>query len=125
MQEGEISSKEIGYVSLDGRADPRSDQGEVEALHMTFGDELEQLPVSVPRTMLGHSYGAAGALDAITALLALQHGLIPPTINCEELDPRYDIDLVRDEARPFSQPAVLLGGRGVGGSNVALALRKV
>ncbi len=124
MQEGSIAPGEIGYVSLDGRADRPSDQGEAEALRMVFGDNLDRLPVSVPRTMIGHSYAAAGALDAITALLALQHGLIPPTINCEELDPRYEIDLVRDEARPFAQNAVLLGGRGIGGANVALALRK-
>jgi 3-oxoacyl-[acyl-carrier-protein] synthase II len=74
--------------------------------------------------MLGHSYAAAGALDAITALLALQHGLIPPTINCEELDASYGLDLVRDSARPLSRPVVLLGGRGTGGANTVIAIRK-
>ncbi|HEY7348980.1 MAG TPA: beta-ketoacyl-[acyl-carrier-protein] synthase family protein [Ktedonobacterales bacterium] len=125
MQEGDIAPNEIGYVSLDGRAVPLSDQGEAEALRLAFGAALDGLPVSVPRTMIGHSYAAAGALDAITALLALEHGLIPPTINCEELDPAYGLDLVRDEARPFAQPVVLLGGRGVGGANMAVALRRV
>ncbi len=125
MQAGNIAPEEIGYISLDGRAVPSSDQGEAEALRLTFGAALDHLPVSVPRTMLGHSYAAAGALDAITALLALEHGLIPPTINCDEPDPRYGLDLVRDEARPFARPVVLLGGRGVGGANVAVALRKV
>ena len=125
LQEGGIAPAEIGYVSLDGRAVPSSDQGEVEALRRTFGPDLDHLPVTVPRTMIGHSYGAAGALDAITALLALQHGLIPPTINCEQLDPAYGIDLVRDEARPFSEPVVLLGGRGVGGANVVIALKRL
>jgi 3-oxoacyl-[acyl-carrier-protein] synthase II len=75
--------------------------------------------------MLGHSYGAAGALDAITALLALQQGIIPPTINCEELDPRYGLNLVQEEPRPLSTPAVLIGGRAIGGANVVLALQKV
>ena len=125
LREGDIAPQEIGYVSLDGHAIPASDAGEAEALRLTFGDMLEHLPVSVPRTMIGHSYAAAGALDAITALLALQHGLIPPAINCDELDPRYGLDLVRDEARPFAQPVVLLGGRGVGGANVVVALRSV
>ncbi|HLW00143.1 MAG TPA: beta-ketoacyl-[acyl-carrier-protein] synthase family protein [Ktedonobacterales bacterium] len=125
MQEGAISPDEIGYFSLDGRAVPSSDAGEAEALRLVFGTALERLPVSVPRTMIGHSYAAAGALDAITALLALQHGLIPPTINCEQLDPRYRLDLVREEARPFAQPVALLGGRAVGGANVVVALRKV
>jgi 3-oxoacyl-[acyl-carrier-protein] synthase II len=124
MREGRLQPQDIGYFSLDGRAIPSSDQGEAEALHRVFGSELAHLPVSVPRTMLGHSYAAAGTLDAITALLALQHGIIPPTINCEELDPRYGLNLVQKEPRPLSASAVLLGGRATGGANVVLALQK-
>jgi 3-oxoacyl-(acyl-carrier-protein) synthase len=124
MQPERISPKEVGYFSLDGHAVRQSDQGEAEALGITFGDDLNGLPVSVPRTMVGHSYAAAGAWDAIVALLALQHRLIPPTINCDEPDPRYGLNLVRDEARPFSEPVVLLGGRGAGGANVVVAIRK-
>lgn len=124
MQPEHLSQREIGYFSLDGHAVQQSDQGEEEALRLTFGDDLNRLPVSVPRTMMGHSYAAAGAWDAIVALLALQHGLIPPTINCDEPDPRYGLDLVRDEARPFIEPVVLLGGRAAGGANVVVALRK-
>jgi 3-oxoacyl-(acyl-carrier-protein) synthase len=125
MQEGNVCQEDIAYFSLDGRAVPSSDQGEAEALHMVFGSNLERLPVSVPRTMLGHSYAAAGTLDAITALLALRHGLIPPAINCEELDSRYGLNLVRKVALPLSGRAVLIGGRGMGGINVVLALQKM
>ena len=125
MQEGDVSPQDIAYFSLDGRAVPASDRGEVEALHLVFGSDLEELPVSVPRTMLGHSYGAAGAIDAITALLALRHGLIPPTINCEELNPDYGLNLVQKEARSLVGSTVLIGGRGVGGANVVLAMKEV
>ena len=125
MQEGNIRPEDVAYFSPDGRAVPTSDQGEAEALQMVFGSHLERLPVSVPRTMLGHSYAAAGTLDAITALLALEHGLIPPTINCEEPDPRYRLNLVQREARRLSGSVVLLGGRAIGGANVALALQKM
>jgi 3-oxoacyl-[acyl-carrier-protein] synthase II len=125
MQEGEVDPRDIAYFSLDGRAVPDSDQGEVEGLRMVFGSDLEQLPVSVPRTMLGHSYGAAGAIDAITALLALCHGLIPPTINCEELNPDYGLSLVQKEAHPLVGSTVLIGGRGVGGANVVLVIKKI
>lgn len=124
MQEGNLSLQDIAYFSPDGRAIPSSDQGEAEALYMVFGNDLEQLPVSVPRTMLGHSYGAAGTIDAITALLALRHGLIPPTINCEELNPEYGLNLVQREARPLTRQAVLLGGRAIGGANVILAIKR-
>jgi len=125
MQEADLGPRDIAYFSLDGRAIPASDQGEAEALHMVFGNDLEQIPVSVPRTMLGHSYGAAGAIDAITALLALRHGLIPPTINCEELNPDYGLNVVQQEAYPLVGSAVLIGGRAVGGANVVLAIKRV
>ena len=124
MREGRLQPQDIGYFSLDGRAIPSSDQGEAEALYRVFGSELAHLPVSIPRTMLGHSYAAAGTLDAITALLALQHGIIPPTINCEELDQRYGLNLVQKEPHSLSASAVLLGGRATGGANVVLALQK-
>jgi 3-oxoacyl-(acyl-carrier-protein) synthase len=125
MQEGQLRPDEISYFSLDGRALPTSDRGEAEALHLAFGSDLEHLPVSVPRTMLGHSYAAAGVLDTIISLLALRDGLIPPTINCEELDPSYGLDLVGDETRPSSLTRALIGGRSIGGTNIVLAIKKI
>lgn len=123
MQEGQLHSEDISYFSLDGRALTTSDRGEAEALHLAFGPELAHLPVSVPRTMLGHSYAAAGALDTITSLLALRHSLIPPTINCEKLDLSYGLNLVGDKARSSSLTGVLIGGRSIGGTNIALAIK--
>ena len=127
MDNGGLQREDIAYISLDGRAVPSSDAGEVNALHRTFGSDLADIPISVPRTMIGHSYAAAGALDAVMGLLALQHGLIPPTINCEQLDPHYGLNLVQGEARPLTRQAntVLLGGRAIGGANVVVALKKL
>ena len=125
IQEGTISLKDIAYFSLDGRALPPSDQGEAEALQLVFGADIEQLLVSVPRTTQGHSYAAAGPIDTITALLALEEKVIPPTINCEELDPHYGLSMVQDDARPLTGSAVLIGARGIGGMNVALAVKKI
>jgi 3-oxoacyl-(acyl-carrier-protein) synthase len=133
MQEGQLQPENIAYFNLDGRALPSADQGEVTALRL---NTIAHVPVSVPRTTIGHSYAAAGAIDTITALLALKYGTIPPTINCEQLDPRYELDMVRDRARAIQQQAskysgygedqaVLVGGRGLGGANVVLALKKV
>lgn len=124
MQEGNLAPEDIAYFSLDGRALPASDRGEADALRRAFGDDLAHVPVSVPRTMLGHSFAAAGALDTVTALLALEHETIPPTINCEQLDPAYDLPLVRDKADALHGSAVLIGERAIGGSNVVLALKK-
>ncbi len=128
MQEGTIQPEQIAYFNLDGHALPSADQGEATALRL---NNLLHIPASVPRTTIGHSYAAAGAIDTITALLALQHEYIPPTINCEELDPRYELALVRDKAQPMQKnmhnddrPVVLVGGRGLGGANAVLALKK-
>jgi 3-oxoacyl-(acyl-carrier-protein) synthase len=123
LQTSNLSLNDIGYFSLDGRALPTHDQNEAQALHIAFGDEFAQLAVSVPRTMLGHSYAAAGALDTITALMALRHGLIPPTINCEEVDPCYGLNIVQKEAQPLSGSGVLIGGRSMSGVNIVLALQ--
>jgi 3-oxoacyl-(acyl-carrier-protein) synthase len=125
MCEGNVQPTDIAYVQLDGRANPSSDRGEAAALRVALGDDLAHIPVSAPRTTIGHCYAAAGAIDAATALLALKHGCIPPTINCEELDPAYDLDIVRDRARALRERrVVLIGGRGIGGANTVLALKK-
>ncbi len=125
LQEAQAQPEDIGYFSLDGHALPFADQTEVDALKRTFGTDLQHLPVSVPRTMYGHSFAAAGALDTITALLAFQYGMIPPTINCEQLIPHYGLDLVQNEGRPLSRSTALIGGRGLGGANVIIAIKKV
>jgi 3-oxoacyl-(acyl-carrier-protein) synthase len=125
LQEAQSQPEDIGYFSLDGRSLPHADQTEVDALQRTFGMDLRHLPVSVPRTMYGHSFAAAGALDTITALLALQYGMIPPTINCERLIQHYGLDLVQNEARRLSRSTALIGGRGLGGANVVLTIKKV
>lgn len=127
MQEGQTQPADIAYISLDGRAQRCSDQGEAAALRALFGDQLPKLPVSIPRTQFGHSYAAAGAIDTITALLSLKHSLIPPTINCDQPDPDYsDLDIVRTHPRKMDRTdgAVLLGARGIGGANSALVVRR-
>jgi 3-oxoacyl-(acyl-carrier-protein) synthase len=130
LQQSDIGVQDVAYMSLDGRALPQSDQGEVAALRMAFGTHFQSIPTSVPRTMFGHSYAAAGAIDTIIALLALKHGCIPPTINCEEIDPDYQMQLVRDTSQQIIRttqrsPVALVAGRGTGGVNSVLALKKV
>lgn len=125
MQEGNIQSTDIAYFSPVAHALPPFDQAEVNALQRVFGSYLPSLPISAPRTMLGHSFAAAGAIDTITALLALQHNLIPPTVHCEEFDPRYSLNLVRDTPQALSGPTVLLANRALTGANVVLAVHRI
>ena len=124
LQDAHLQPAEIDYFHLDGRAEPLADLSEEAALAEIFGDRLLELPVSVPRTMLGHSYAAAGALDAITTLLTLRDQRIAPTINCEQPDPRSRLQLIRDCAQPLSGTTALIGARSLSGSNIVLAVRK-
>jgi 3-oxoacyl-(acyl-carrier-protein) synthase len=124
MQQGGLRASDIGYVSLDGRALPAADFAEVDALCRVFGPDLDLLPVSIPHTMLGHSYAAAGAINTLAALLALEYAVIPPTINSAQLLPTYPINLIREPCKDVIQ-SVLIGGRSTGGVNSALAVKKV
>lgn len=125
MKEADLRATDIGYFSLDGRATQNADSAEADALARAFGPDIDTLPISIPRSMLGHSFAAAGAIDTITALLALRYGKIPPTINCEQPDPRYRLQPAREAGMPLLQQAVLLGGRSLNGANSALAVKKL
>lgn len=124
LQDAQLQPAEIDYFSLDGRAHLEADRAEVAALREVFGAYLDELPVSVPRTMNGHSYAAAGALDTIAALLALRSQQIPPTLNCEQPAFGAQLDLVCEQARPFMGTTALIGARGISGTNLVLAVRQ-
>ncbi len=124
MQQGGLQACDLGYISLDGSALPAADLAEADALARIFGPDLDALPVSVPRTMTGHSFAAAGAIDTITALLALENGMIPPTINTSQISPVHRLNLVREPYRNDMQSA-LIAGRSISGVNSVLAIRKV
>lgn len=124
LQEARLQPGEIDYFSLDGRAHPAADLAEIAALREVFGSRLDELPVSVPRTVNGHSYAAAGALDTITTLLAMRAQHIPPTLNCELPIPGPRLNLVRERAQPFAGSTALIGARGISGTNLVLAVRR-
>jgi|GEM_PF-610 len=126
--EAHLMPEDIACVYLDGRALSAWDAIEAAALRKVFSSTFDALPCSVPRTQFGHSLAAAGVLDTICALLALQEGLIPPTLNCEEPDPNNcPPGLVRGRTQEQEKHThgVLLCGRGLGGSHVVLAMKKV
>lgn len=123
LRDARLQPEEIDYFHLDGRASPAADLAESAALRSVFGTRVAELPASVPRTMTGHAYAATGAWDTIATLLTLRHQQIAPTVNCEQPDPRHQLNLVRDQARPFTGSTALVGGRGLSGSNIVLALR--
>lgn len=112
----------VGYINAHGTGTPYNDLMETKAIKRIFGTAAYRIPVSSTKSMLGHSFGAAGVIEAACCLLALRSGLIPPTINYGEPDPGCDLDYVPNRARGARIEAALSLSAGFGGQNAALLL---
>jgi 3-oxoacyl-(acyl-carrier-protein) synthase len=122
--EAQLTPAQLDYINSHGSSTPSNEGAETAAYKAVFGEHAYHIPISATKSMIGHTQGAASAIEAIVSILVLENQLIPPTINCEELDPRYGLDMVQQVVRPFSRPAILLGARGMGGANVVIALKE-
>jgi 3-oxoacyl-[acyl-carrier-protein] synthase II len=124
INESGISIKEIDYISAHGTGTLANDKTECAAIKEVFGDKFKQIPVSSIKSMLGHTMGAASALEAITCALAIKNDVIPPTINFETPDPECDIDCVPNQARKHTVTIALNNSYAFGGNNASLVLKK-
>ncbi|MFH0876808.1 MAG: beta-ketoacyl-[acyl-carrier-protein] synthase family protein [Candidatus Omnitrophota bacterium] len=116
---------DIDYISLDGAATKEGDVSEVNAVKEVFGSRAKEIPASAPKTMFGNLLGASGAVDLIVTLLAMQHGLIPPTLNLKDIDPACQgLAIVRDKALPCEIRRALVISRGRGGINAVMAVER-
>ena len=113
----------IDYYNAHGTSTVLNDRVETQVLKDVFGDGAPRLPISSIKGALGHSLGAASAIEAAVAVRALQEQIIPPTINFLP-DPELDLDYVPNEARPARLELVLTASFGFGGTNNALILRR-
>ena len=119
-----LAPDEIDYVNAHGTSTPMNDKLETVALKAVFGEYAYELPVSSTKSMMGHLLGAAGAVEAGICVLALQHGIIPPTANYYTPDPDCDLDYVPNVARSASLEAVMTNSLGFGGHNSSLIFRR-
>jgi 3-oxoacyl-[acyl-carrier-protein] synthase II len=115
-----ISPDEVDYINAHGTSTPPGDIGETEAIKNVFGEHAFKLAVSSTKSMIGHLLGAAGAVEMIATILAINNGEIPPTINYEEPDPECDLDYVPNKARQAELRVALSNSFGFGGQNATL-----
>jgi 3-oxoacyl-[acyl-carrier-protein] synthase II len=115
----------VGYVNAHGTSTPLNDAAETRAIKKALGDHAHRVAISSTKSMTGHMVGAAGAAEAAVAALAVNQGVIPPTINYETPDPQCDLDYVPNEARKADVGLALSNAFGFGGQNAVLALRKI
>ena len=119
-----IAPEDVGYINAHGTSTPANDRAETQAIKEVFGDHARKVMVSSTKSMTGHLFGAAGALEAIICLLALRDGCIPPTINYETPDPELDLDFVPNVARAAKVDVALSNSMGLGGTNGSLIFRR-
>ncbi len=119
-----LEPAEVGYINAHGTATQYNDASESEAIHKVFGEHAAKVAVSSTKSMTGHTLGAAGGIEAVFTVLALQRQRLPPTINYEEPDPACDLDYVPNVARDTDATVALSNSFGFGGANATLAFRR-
>jgi 3-oxoacyl-[acyl-carrier-protein] synthase II len=124
MRSAEIGPDDIDYIVAHGTSTPLNDATETKAIKRAFGERAYRVPVSSPKSMVGHTLGAAGALSAIAAVGAICDGVLPPTINYHEQDPDCDLDYVPNVKRAVPVDTVMINGFGFGGQNAVAIFRR-
>jgi 3-oxoacyl-[acyl-carrier-protein] synthase II len=123
LENAGLDPADVDYINAHGTSTPLGDEAETKALKKVFGDHAYELNVSSTKSMTGHLLGAAGAIEAIAAIQALRHDVVPPTINFEEADPDCDLHYTFNEAEERPVTVALSNAFGFGGHNTSLALR--
>ncbi|MGA7917697.1 MAG: beta-ketoacyl-[acyl-carrier-protein] synthase family protein [Candidatus Acidiferrales bacterium] len=125
LREAGLAPEEIGYINAHGTGTPGNDPVESSAIREVFGAHADKIGVSSTKSLHGHALGAAGALEAVATLLALYHGILPPTANYNERDPECDLDYIPNQPRALRVGAALSNSFAFGGLNAVIAFRAV
>jgi 3-oxoacyl-[acyl-carrier-protein] synthase II len=125
LRRADIEPERVGYINAHGTSTPLGDAAETKAIKDVFGDHAYNLAVSSTKSMTGHCFGAAGAIEAMMCVLALHEGVLPPTINYRNPDPDCDLDYVPNEAREVQVDVALSNAMGLGGHNGCVLLGRV
>jgi len=125
LEQGGIQPEKIDYINAHGTSTSYNDEFESTSAKTVFGDHAFKLAMSSTKSMTGHLLGAAGGVEAIFTVKALQEGVLPPTINYKTLDPACDLDYVPNEARKVDIEYAMSNSLGFGGHNASLIFKKI
>jgi 3-oxoacyl-[acyl-carrier-protein] synthase II len=123
LREGGLSPGDVDWVSAHGTGTPANDAAEARAIRLVFGEGAARVPVSSVKSMIGHTMGAASALEAVASVLAIREGFIPPTANFGQPDPECALDVVPNACRRAKVRAVLSNSMAFGGNNSCVLFR--
>jgi 3-oxoacyl-[acyl-carrier-protein] synthase II len=125
LQRSGVEPERVGYINAHGTSTPLGDLAETRAIKDVFGNHAYELAVSSTKSVMGHCFGAAGAIEAMMCVLAIHDGLLPPTINYRHRDPDCDLDYVPNEAREAQVDVALSNAMGLGGHNGCVLVGRV
>jgi 3-oxoacyl-[acyl-carrier-protein] synthase II len=123
-KQAEIEQEEVDYLNMHGTSTPLGDKAETLAIKRVFGDHAYEMNTSSTKSMTGHLLGAAGAVEAIASILAIQNDVAPPTINFETEDPDCDLNYTFNEPQERTINVAVSNAFGFGGHNTSVAFRK-
>ena len=125
LQDGGVSPADVQHVNTHGTATPHNDRAESRGIRLVFGEAGRHLPITSIKSMIGHTLGASGGIEAAVAALTVHHGVIPPTINHDETDPECAVDVVANDARELPIRCAVSTSLAFGGNDAALVLTAV
>jgi 3-oxoacyl-[acyl-carrier-protein] synthase II len=125
LERAEVEPERVGYINAHGTSTPLGDAAETRAIKNVFGDHAYQVAVSSTKSVTGHCFGAAGAIEAMMCVLAVRDGVLPPTMNYVHPDPVCDLDYVPNEARQARVDVALSNAMGLGGHNGCVLVGRV
>ena len=124
LRDAELPAEAVDYINCHGTSTPYNDRTETAAIKLALGEHARRIPMSSTKSMTGHLAAAAGGIEAVAAVLTLDRGCIPPTINYVTPDPACDLDIVPNVARAAALDVVLSNSFGLGGQNTAAVFRR-
>jgi 3-oxoacyl-[acyl-carrier-protein] synthase II len=124
LENAKVDPGEVGYINAHGTSTELNDRYETMAIKKVFGDHAYNLAVSSSKSMIGHTIGAAGAIETIITALSLKNGILPPTINLDEPDPELDLNFIPHLAIKRDVDVALTNSFGFGGHNATIVVRK-